>query len=218
MLIEWINKKGNRHLILFFNGWGMDTNILGKMDNGDFDVLMVFGYYSPELVLPLFGEYDKVTLVAWSMGVWAAETVFGAISPRPNLSIAINGTSTPINARTGITPEIFEKTLENWTEATRTKFYKRVWGDQKNSVEWESLLPSRSANDQREELLAIRRGVEGRNARADIWGKAIIGERDTIFTKRNQIEWWNDKTEMRVTGIAHCPFPLFSNWEMIIGL
>ena len=218
MLTEWITKKGNRHLILFFNGWGMDSNILGKMDNRDFDVLMVYGYNSPKLALPLFGEYEEITLVAWSMGVWAAETVFGAISPRPKMSIAINGTSTPISASTGIAPEIFEKTLENWSEVTRTKFYKRVWCDQKKSVEWENLLPSRSITDQRDELFAIKQGVVGCNEYPGFWEKAIIGERDTIFTKRNQMEWWNDKVEMKVTGIAHCPFPLFSNWEMVIGL
>ena len=44
MKYKWLNKIGNQKVIVFFNGWGMDENIVRHLDYEDFDILMFCDY------------------------------------------------------------------------------------------------------------------------------------------------------------------------------
>ena len=45
MKYKWLNKEvNNSKLILFFNGWGMDDNVVKHLDVEDYDVLMFYDY------------------------------------------------------------------------------------------------------------------------------------------------------------------------------
>jgi len=40
----WLNKKENKKLIVFFNGWGMNETPVQHLAYNDFDVLILYDY------------------------------------------------------------------------------------------------------------------------------------------------------------------------------
>ena len=44
MQYKWLNKKGNKNLIVFFNGWGMDKKVVEHLLFDDYDVLTFYDY------------------------------------------------------------------------------------------------------------------------------------------------------------------------------
>ena len=44
MEYKWLNRKNNSKLIVFFNGWGMDENIVAHLEFDEYDVLMFYDY------------------------------------------------------------------------------------------------------------------------------------------------------------------------------
>ena len=68
----WLNqKKENKKLILFFNGWGMNEAPVNHLKNDDFDVLILFDYRNFDFDFNQFdfSKYEKKYLICWSMGV-----------------------------------------------------------------------------------------------------------------------------------------------------
>ena len=74
MKYEWLNRENNSEIIVFFNGWGMDENIVSHLDFDGYDVLMFYDYNSLEtdFDFSLLNKYSKRYLTAWSMGVMIA--------------------------------------------------------------------------------------------------------------------------------------------------
>ena len=213
MNTQWINRQHNPHLILFFNGWGMDANVLSQMDHTGFDVLMVYDYTNLHLEMFPTDDYGQITLVAWSMGVWAAHWSL----VKPNLAIAINGTPTPMDAATGINPTVFTITYQNWNEASRQKFNWRVAGGRAAWTDQQHLFPNRTVSDQKLELEAIAANCS-HVIKSLTWDKAIIGTADAIFLPVNQHAYWDGLTRTIEVEMPHWPFHHFNNWHSIIAL
>jgi len=89
MKCEWLYRQHRERLILFCNGWGMDATPFQPLTATDVDVLMLFDYHdlrpvdgernnpAPDLDLDdLFRRYSHISLIAWSMGVWAGQQLF----------------------------------------------------------------------------------------------------------------------------------------------
>ncbi len=209
----WINHEHNPHLILFFNGWGMDAKVLSSMDHTGFDVLMVYDYTKQELNLPSLPEYQAIILVAWSMGVWAA----GWCGAKANQFIAINGTPTPMDAATGINPAVFTATHQGWSEASRQKFNWRVAGGRAAWAVQQHHFPNRTVSNQKLELEAIAANCS-QEIKQLTWDKAIIGTADAIFLPVNQHEYWHGQTRTIEVKMPHWPFHHFNNWHSIIAL
>jgi biotin synthesis protein BioG len=93
----WLNKNSKKELILFFNGWGMDMNIVNHIKPLGFNVCMLNNYNNLESLDDNFNDYNKIYIVAWSLGVWAAEQIISKSTIKIEKSIAINGTSLPID-------------------------------------------------------------------------------------------------------------------------
>ena len=70
----WLNKKENKKLIIFFNGWGMNETPVSHLNYDDFDVLMISDYRDLNFDFNQFdfSVYDEKYLICWSMGVYAA--------------------------------------------------------------------------------------------------------------------------------------------------
>ena len=210
---KWINRQENAHLIIFFNGWGMDDHVLSRMNHGEFDVLMIYNYTSLNLTLPSLQNYQQVSLIAWSMGVWAATQS----SIKCNMAIAINGTPTPMNAITGIDPMIFTATHQHWNENNRLKFNMRVCGGRATWMAQKELFPTRALDDQKKELQAIANHCQKQTNKRQ-WHKAIIGSGDAIFLPCNQHQAWRGTTPHREISMPHWPFHDFNNWQTILDL
>ena len=60
MKYKWLNRGENNKIILFFNGWGMDENVVKHLDCEDYDVLMFYDYNTLETDLfnKLFEQYE----------------------------------------------------------------------------------------------------------------------------------------------------------------
>ena len=109
MRIEWLNKKGSDRVIVFFHGWGMDAAGVSHLQIED-DVLMCYDYRSLDFAFPDLGYYRCIYVVAWSMGVWAADRVISRLEMKPERCVALNGTTRPVDDEYGIPVKIYELT------------------------------------------------------------------------------------------------------------
>ena len=143
----------NTHLVVFYGGWGTDENVFLPLCNDDFDFILFYNYSADEaLVLPEMKKYDKIILIGWSLGVWAAEYLSSKTGIKPDITIAVNGTPVPADDQFGIPLNIFEGTLNNITEENIEKFYFRMFGDKKNYERNIDRIPHRTLKSLHDEL------------------------------------------------------------------
>ncbi|MDE6452404.1 MAG: DUF452 family protein, partial [Odoribacter sp.] len=126
MRIEWLRKAGDGRVVIFFNGWGMDGQVVKHL-KGAVDVVMFYDYRNldGEEFVGL-GDYQKIYVVAWSMGVWAASQVVSSWGICPSKQIALNGTECPVDDQYGIPVRIYGMTEKGMTEKGREKFVARM--------------------------------------------------------------------------------------------
>ena len=133
---HFIIKNNQKHLLLFFAGWGMDETPFLQIHPTNKDWLICYDYRSLEFDAIILQEYSEITLIAWSMGVWAASQIMKQYpSVTLSQSIAINGTPYPIHETKGITPAIFEGTLQGLNEQSLQKFQRRMCGSKEKFKE-----------------------------------------------------------------------------------
>lgn len=226
MKAEWIVRKGNTDLMLFFNGWGMDRRVANWLvsvwpDLPERDIAVLYDYRN--LSIPAWlGEAmvaaSSVDLVAWSLGVWAA---VNSELEKIDRAVAINGTATPLDAERGIPPEIFAGTLESWNDANRKRFERRMTGGVPPEIV-DATRSDRDSADQQAELLSLGEAVARFPAEPTAswkFSKALIGGRDLIFSAENQRRAWSE-AGIRVAEIAampHFPFTHIAGWRELFA-
>ncbi len=207
----WINRQGNNELLIFFNGGGMDARPFGHLAADDLDVLMFYDYRDlclPELKL----EYTRINVVAWSFGVWAYAAC-GLELPCSRV-IAFGGTLRPIDAQEGIDPAVFMSTVDNWDEAGRTKFYRRICGGAAGFQTFK--LPARSVESQVEELKVIGLAAMGTEAETR-YTRAFVGEQDRIFAVDAQLNSWSKRgVKTVIVPEAHYMFGHCHHWKELL--
>ncbi len=125
----WLHKKKSRCLLVFCNGWGMDETPFTRLDSNEYDILVFYDYQDlqPDFEVDLLAsEYEELILAGWSMGVVVGQLLFQKNKEMFQKRIAINGTLCPIDDRFGIPRDTFQATHDNYNEATRLKFYRRM--------------------------------------------------------------------------------------------
>lgn len=196
----------------------MDENHLLRLKSTNYDILICSDYQD---LSPLCNDklknYSDITIIAWSMGVFAANKLKKYLN-NVSLSIAINGTLKPIDDKYGIPEAIFEATLNNFNAETREKFYKRMF---KNNEDFEKFLlnqSKRSANDQKRELITLQNYIIKENGSKNCFDRVIIGKYDKIIPAKNQIRFWNEteKSNPVIIEEGHYPFFRWQNYEEII--
>ena len=212
----WTNKINNSKCILFFNGWGMDENAISHLDYTGYDLCMFNNYSNIGKQLPDLSGYKEIFLVAWSLGVWAASHIFMNSSIPFKKSIAINGTMQPVHNNYGISENVFAGTLERWDNKNRDKFNMRMLGGRQNFSKFTNCLSLRHISDQKNELMSIFKQVKRNNDLNFKWDIAILGKSDAIFPFGNQINAWENKTNIIEKDMPHFPFITFSTWIEII--
>lgn len=215
---HWIKRENNSRLILFFNGWGMDTTAVEHLDASGYDLLMLNNYMEMNPIDENFDSYREVYVVAWSLGVWAASQVLFKSKIRIKQSIAINGTIKPVDDSEGIPPAIFKGTLYGWAEKTRERFLMRMAGGAKEYLKNQSKLGRRSIESQKSELDSIFNQVQRKGESSFAFDKAMVGNQDAIFLPDNQRKSWQGKAQLKNLDIPHFPFVHFNSWEQIISV
>ncbi|ABL64184.1 DUF452 family protein [Chlorobium phaeobacteroides] len=214
MKTAWISRTGELELLLFFAGWGMDSALAEHLwahdDKEGFgmDILAFHDYGSLEIspgIREHFESYSKITLIAWSLGVWAAAH---AALPRVDRAVALNGTLRPLSERYGISPEVFFATHAGWSEQNRTRFYRRMCGSGEALDHFLSMAPLRSPADQKEELGFLGESLIASENSPLPWGydQIIIGDRDMVFPFQRQVIAWDGFGVSLVEGMPHFPF------------
>lgn len=200
MKFNWLNKKDNSKLIIFFNGWGMDDTAVRHLLPADYDVFTVCDYNELE-ALPNFSEYKEKYVVAWSMGVMVA-TLYDI---ERKSATAINGTPFPIHLEYGINPKVYKLMELGYSEQTKDKFLLKMFNDDTNVF-----YPNRDCASQKSELTALK----GYSGNVDYkFSRVIIGDNDRIIPTDCQLNYWKD---YELINEGHCLFHRFSKWEELL--
>ncbi len=209
----WLKKQNYSKLVLFFCGWGMDKNSVEHLKICDFDMLLVYDYSTLNFDENL-QDYTEITLIAWSMGVLTASLVCNQFNIQK--AIAINGTQLPIDAVFGINPKIYQRTLDNFSEDTRNKFFENIFC---SADEYEKFdKPNRTVENQKQELEFLKEIVVQNQSLDFKFDCAIISNRDNIIPTKNQQRFWQTK-KVKVVELnsGHYPFFEFASLEEIIN-
>lgn len=191
---------------LWFLGWGFDDGAAQHMETAG-DTILLWDYTDLGHNLRL-DRWRRVEVVAWSMGVWAAERLIadGSI-PHPTCATAICGTPMPCDAAMGIGGKAVEMTADNWGEANRAKFARKMAMSAEQAATIAPLLARRSAADQQAELRSIANAQRNPPPTHMTWDEAIVGLRDRIFPPAAQRLWWGaGARSIREMDIPHWPF------------
>ena len=219
MQTSWLIRKHRPACIIFFAGWGMDPAPFSSLASACCDVRMVYDYRllaepEPEELLP--SGYDRLYLIAWSMGVWAAGVLLADFRQRFAAAIAVNGTLTPVDAERGISDLLLSPMIENFTPRLLEEFYRSMFDNPAEYRRFYAHRPQRQAEDIRLELINLRLASLELGAGTDIFSSRLVGSRDRIFTSRNQVRSWGRK-KCTVCRMAHFPFYHWPDWDSIVN-
>jgi biotin synthesis protein BioG len=206
-------REKNSHLVVFFGGWGSDENMFVPLCSDDFDFILFYNYSADEaLVLPETKTYDRITLIGWATGVWAAEYLTSKTGITPDVSIAVNGTPFPADNQYGIPLKDFEDNLNNITDENMERFYLRVFGDKKTYLINAHRVPKRTLRSLQDELRWMYNRIMEHNESGFKWTYAITSRTDRIFPAENMKSYWSKKSETKHI-IVPMPHYLFHNWN-----
>jgi biotin synthesis protein BioG len=220
MKSAWLHQRRNRWLIIFCNGWGMDANPFLPLGARDYDVLMLFDYSDLTLdcdPAPLFRHYQRTFLVSWSMGVWVGQQIFQSWSHRLQGAMAINGSLCPIHDQFGIPEQLYAATLEQFSAASRLKFYRRMCRERQAFNPVFENQPARYFDNQRLELEALHRQVSCQLAEEAIYTKVLIADQDLVVPTANQIAFWQGHKSVRLEG-SHFLFYRWNTWDELMDM
>lgn len=209
---HFIIKNNQKHLLLFFAGWGMDATPFLTIHPANKDWMICYDYRSLTFDASLLETYSQITLIAWSMGVWAASQLIKQYPHLPvSQNIAINGTLYPIHETKGVAPSIFDGTFQGLNEQTLQKFQRRMCGSIADYKAFQTVSPQRPVEELKEELAAIQQQYLSLPPSDFKWQKAIIGKGDRIFLPDNQyLAWENQVDSLEQVEAAHYQQELFN--------
>ena len=203
MKAELFRHGKGENLLIFFNGWGMDSSRAAMWDLPGTDLLVLSEYTEFDRLPKVPERYSRCGVLAWSFGVWRAAALLSMqdkLPPGPR--VAVNGTLEPLSVETGIDPVIFEKTLRNWLlPETREKFLLRMTGAR-------FPISRRAPESQQEELAFLGRAVLEKGRVKNPFRQVFCGRRDRIFPFEAQRRFWGKFPEITVSegDFRHDPF------------
>ena len=200
---NWLNKKNNSKLIVFFNGWGMDKNAISHLECDDFDIYEINDYRTIENIEEDFSRYHEKYLMCWSMGVMVSN-LFKAQFNDFNKKIAISGTCKMIDDSYGIPSKIYNFTIKHLKP---DDFVKSIADNC-------SIKFNREYEELKQELVALK-NIEIEDEIE--FNKAIIPLKDKIVPPKNQLNFWQNKNaELEKLNCAHYIFDCYKSWQEII--
>jgi biotin synthesis protein BioG len=213
-------REKNSRLIVVFGGWGTDENVFTPLCSDDFDFILFYNYSADQaFVLPEIKTYEKVTLIGWSLGVWAAEYLIPTLGIKPDLTIAVNGTPIPADDKYGIPLREFEATLNNITEENMEDFYIRMFGDRKTYRTNIDRVPVRTVKSLHDELRWLYNRIMEQKEPGFRWDYAVISSKDKIFPSKNLMGYWSKEkdTKQIVLPLSHYSFREWDSYSDFIN-
>lgn len=178
-------------LAIFFGGFAcgekLGDAIFDIHEEGDFAFVFDYAHFDFSELLKISKNYSKIDIAGWSFGVWVASKFLETISEKTGLKLALCGTPAAVHNSFGIPESVFEKTLENFSEENKEKFYKRVCGVR--GGENKKFLSLKSAEALKLELEIFGKAFEksplGHSEGEVRFDFAIAAKRDAIFPLEN---------------------------------
>lgn len=208
--------NNSKELIVFFNGWGMDSNALNDLDTEGKDILTFYDYRA-DLSLPIISlkDYDKAYLVAWSMGVFIANQLASKLNLKIEKSIALCGSPCPVHDNYGISVKIFDITCKGLRLAGTDKFFQQMFIGIDNPL---FNRPERELMEQINELENLKNISVNSYKKPFSWDVALVATKDRIFPAKNLIAYWQGKTRLVKEEIPHFPFDKYCTWNKILSI
>jgi pimeloyl-[acyl-carrier protein] methyl ester esterase len=206
-------REKNDQLVVLYGGWGADENVFTPFCSDNFDFILFYDYSADEaLVLPETKTYRKITIIGWSLGVWAAEYLFPKTGIIPQTTIAVNGTPIPADDKYGIPLKIFEGTLNNISEINIDKFYLRMFGDKRTYQKNSDKIPHRTIKSLNDELRWLYNRMMEQKEPGFKWDYAVTSETDRVFPSENMNSYWKMQKSTRHI-IVPLPHYFFPSWD-----
>lgn len=208
----WIEKKEeNKNLIVFFNGWAMNESPVKHLKTEDCDVLVLYDYRDLNFNFNQFdfSKYNKKHLICWSMGVYAANLFYKDLVNFDSKT-AINGTTHIINNDFGIPEKIYKVTVKFLNEDSCDKFISNMFNKGKLNP---NITITRSLDELKDELISIQK-IELKEELK--FNKAIISNDDRIVPTKNQLNFWQDKAQIKQIEGTHCIFENYESWKELL--
>lgn len=190
MNLTYTKRQGNSRLLLFFAGWSVTAADI-HIDIPGYDTAVAWGFN--DFTLPPIEGYSEVAVIAWSLGVHAAELILPAMHLPISVTIAVNGTPVPVSDTMGIPTEIYKATADNLDQRNLLKFRRRMGAADM------APCPVSIVQLQRELMQFPLQQVDFR------WDHAVISLNDRIFPPENQRRAWAGRTTVFETDESHTP-------------
>ncbi|MDU1911522.1 pimeloyl-ACP methyl esterase BioG family protein [Fusobacterium sp.] len=194
-------------LILFFNGWGMDKNIVSHLEIPINYTLKIinFPYNFNNTIL---SQYDDVIFIGWSFGSYYLTKYLTVNNIKSKKIISLNGVPETIG-KNGISEGVFNLTLDNLTPDTLQKFYENM------EIDSTFTAGEKKFKDIRDELQYFK---DNYIPQKNIFTHAFIGKKDKIIPALRQKKYF-ESNKVNITELAcgHYPFSVIKSWSTLIG-
>ena len=206
----FLQQQHSKNLVLIFLGYGQDKNPFNSLNTVTRDdIAIVYDYQDLSFDESLYQEYEKITLIAWSMGVMIAPIVLSNTAKLVQ-KIALNGTVQGIDDTLGIPPSLWQATIDSLTEQTYLKFVRRMCSDTSLYEEYLQNKPQRALESFKSELISLQAIAKQRKQNNFEYDLAIVGNKDKIIApKRQLLSWSNAHVLVKQTEIAHYSLETF---------
>ncbi len=219
MRFEFISRtRGNTRLIILFSGWSTAPGFYEACLLPGWDTIVVWDYIETDRIEPLrdtcrdhvfletfddvIGRYKTRFILAWSLGVAAAEHLAATgVLNADNIAaaFAVNGTPFPSDDDFGIPEAIYSGTAASLDSRNLMKFRRRMTGRHDLFTE----LPKETADETRktayiDDIQSLKRQLEVLSVINTEgihlpWLRVYIGENDLIIPPANQKRFWSEK-------------------------
>ncbi len=209
---KFLIKENRPNLVLFFAGWGMDEHPFRPLIDQcpeDSDWLICYDYNTLDFDCFLVEGYQKITVYAWSFGVWVAQTIMTKYDLPIVSRIAINGTPEPLDPLYGIPIKKVIMTVLTIRIESLQKFHKRMCSSKDSYMAFAEIAPQRDMQEVRRELSTFisyctNAPIYSKMTEYPCWDGAVIGKKDRIFLPENQHRYWKDHSkQVIIKDIAH---------------
>lgn len=207
-------REKNNQLVVVYGAWGTDENVFAPFcDDDQFDSILFYNYSADEaLVLPEMKTYEKVTLIGWAFGVWAAGYLLPKTGIKPDISIAVNGTPVPADETYGIPINLIEGTLNNLNEDTMSKFHLRMFGNKRSYLDNIDRVPHRNLKSLHDELRWIYNRIMEQSEPGFRWNYAITSEIDRVYPASRLKSYWEKQAQTKHI-VLPLPHFFFHKWK-----
>lgn len=205
MRCRFVKRESSKRLVLIFADWGCDWRIFAPLTLPEYDIAVVWDYSELTFSWKRFMGYGEICLVGWGFGVFAASITVHEIEPLITSRIAVNGTLTPLDDLTGMSPSRW-RSLENTLSPTVWRRYMQSWFvNDREYRKAEENLPRRTIADIRNELIQLETHTIFHAEQMSDWDMAIVSVHDNVFPVASQTESWHPKTIVRYVDSSHLP-------------